>query len=289
MRTNSPVTTRTWRAALNDAAAVLGDRDARLIVGHVSGWSPAELVSHADEAVNAKLQASIDTRVARRKAGEPVQYVLGSWGFRQLDVFVDRRVLIPRPETEIVVEVALAALRALRVEGDAPLVVDLGTGSGAIGLSIAKEVADASVWLTDASSEALDVARLNLIGLGQATVGRVDLKQGDWFDALPDALRGMVTLVVSNPPYVCDDEQLPSEVDDWEPSSALRSGPRGLDAIERIVAEAPAWLTRPGALVIEHAPDQGEAVQALMTNAGAETVSTHQDLAGRLRCTVGKW
>lgn len=280
---------QTWNDALAEAVAVVGDHDARRIVGHVAEWSPAELVLHGDEPINARCQASIDKRVARRAAGEPLQYVLGAWGFRHLDLFVDRRVLIPRPETEVVVDVALAALKALRVEGDVPLVVDLGTGSGAIGLSIATEVPDANVWVTDASADALEVARLNLIGLGQAAVGRVDLKHGEWFAALPGALMGMITLVVSNPPYVRDGDVLPAEVAAWEPASALRSGPDGLDDIRRIVAAAPAWVARPGALVLEHAPDQGNAIQALLRAAGADHVSTHPDLAGRPRATVGKW
>ncbi len=278
-----------WQEALAAAATVVGDRDARLIVGHVADWTPAELALHGDEPVNAKCQASIDARVERRAAGEPLQYVLGSWGFRHLDLYVDRRVLIPRPETEQVVEVALAALRALRVDGDAPLVVDLGTGSGAIALSIATEVPDANVWATDASSDALEVARLNLIGQGQAAAGRVELKLGDWFEALPDALRGMITLVVTNPPYVKDTDPLPPVITDWEPASALRAGPAGLDDIARILAEAPVWLARPGALVVEHAPDQGEAITEMARSAGAEDVSTHPDLTGRPRCTVAKW
>ncbi|MDP1793507.1 MAG: peptide chain release factor N(5)-glutamine methyltransferase [Acidimicrobiales bacterium] len=280
---------QTWNMALAEAIAVVGERDARLIVGHVADWTPSELAVHGDEPINAKCQASIDARVERRSAGEPLQYVLGSWGFRRLDLYVDRRVLIPRPETEIVVEIALAALRALRVDGDPPLIVDLGTGSGAIALSIADEVPDANVWATDASADALDVARLNLIGLGQRAVGRVDLKHGDWFGALPDALQGMITLVVSNPPYVKDHDPLPPVITEWEPMSALRAGADGLDDIAHIVAEAPRWLARPGALVLEHAPDQGDKIQAMAKAAGAEDVSTHNDLTGRPRCTVAKW
>src|SRR5205085_10546617 len=131
--------------------------------------------------------------------------------------------------------------------------------------------------------------RLNLIGLGQAGAGRVELKHGDWFAALPDALRGMITLVVSNPPYVKDTDEPPSVITDWEPASALRSGPDGLDDISRIVHEAPLWLARPGALVLEHAPDQGPAINAMAIRAGATDVSTHPDLVGRPRCTVAKW
>jgi release factor glutamine methyltransferase len=286
---NSPVSRKTWKQAIADATELVGERDARLIVGHVADWTPADFAAHGDEPVNEKCQLSIDGRVERRRAGEPLQYVLGSWGFRQLDLHVDRRVLIPRPETEWVVEVALAALRALRVGDDAPVVLDLGTGSGAIALSIAKEVPDAHVWATDASADALEVARLNMIGMGQAAVGRVELKHGDWFDALPDALAGMATLIVSNPPYVCDGSELPAEITDWEPAEALFGGHDGLDEIRRIVTAAPQWLARPGALVLEHAPDQGDAVQSLLRTAGAQDTSTHNDLVGRPRCTVGKW
>jgi release factor glutamine methyltransferase len=156
-------------------------------------------------------------------------------------------------------------------------------------LSLAKEVPDAFVWATDASADALEVARGNLVGLGQAAVGRVELRHGDWFDALPEALAGMLTLIVSNPPYVRDDEPLPAAVADWEPRGALYGGADGLDPIRRIVTAAPRWLARPGALVLEHAPDQGDAVQSLMRTAGAEDTSTHNDLVGRPRCTVGKW
>src|SRR5688500_2404619 len=153
--------------------------------------------------------------VERRAAGEPLQYVLGAWGFRSLDLYVDRRVLIPRPETEQVVEVALAELRALGAAK--PLVVDLGTGSGAIALSIAPEVPTSQVWATDASPAALAVARANLAGIGRAAA-RVRLEHGSWFAALPKLLQGRVDMVISNPPYVADGDTLPPEVADWEPA-----------------------------------------------------------------------
>ena len=156
-------------------------------------------------------------RVARREAGEPLQYVVGSWGFRRLDLAVDRRALIPRPETEVTAEVAIDAARRIAE----PIVVDLGTGSGAIGLSVAWECRHAHVWATDRSSEALEVARANLAGLGRAGA-RVRLAAGDWFGALPDDLVGRVDVAVSNPPYVRLDDpfsharlaQRPHVVDD---------------------------------------------------------------------------
>src|SRR5689334_12274015 len=145
--------------------------------------------------------------VDRRAAGEPLQYVLGSWGFRSLDVHVDRRVLIPRPETEVVVERALEVIDAV----GARTVVDLGTGSGVIALSIAMERAAVTVWATDASPDALDVTRANLAGVGRPGT-RVRVAQGEWFDALPRELAGGVDVVVSNPPYVAESDVLPVEV-----------------------------------------------------------------------------
>src|SRR5581483_11962387 len=153
--------------------------------------------------------------VERRAAGEPLQYVLRRWGFRTLDLLVDPRVLIPRPETEVVVEVAIRELR--RIDSRRPLVADLGTGSGAIALSIAVEVPDARVWATDASADALAVARANLAGIGSPAAKRVRIEQGSWFDALPAAFRGQFDVVVSNPPYIAAHEDLPPEVVDWEP------------------------------------------------------------------------
>jgi len=155
----------------------------------------------------------------RRESGEPLQYVLGSWAFRSLELMVDPRVLIPRPETEQVVEVALGEIRRHR----RPVVADLGTGSGAIALSVVAEVAGAQVWATDTSEAALAVARANLAGLAGMAATRVRLARGSWFSALPAELRGRLSVVVSNPPYVADAEvaSLPAEVAEWEPREAL--------------------------------------------------------------------
>jgi release factor glutamine methyltransferase len=216
----------------------------------------------------------------RRLAGEPLQYVLGRWGFRGLDLFLDPRVLIPRPETEALAEAALAECERL----DARLAVDLGTGSGAIALALAAERVPLEVWATDASADALDVARANLAGLGRAAA-RIRLAEGSWFAALPDELRGRIDVVVSNPPYVRADEmdELPDDVRGWEPELALVSGPEGLDDIAHIVAEAPGWLRRPGALLLEIDPRQAEATKRLARGAGFGSVSVWPDLTGRDR------
>src|SRR5690606_30814849 len=143
------------------------------------------------------------------------------------------------------VEVALRELD--RLAPASPRVVDLGTGTGAIALSVAVERPTAQVWATDASADALAVARANLAGIGQAGT-RVSLVEGSWFDPLPGDLQGTFDLVVSNPPYVAESDPLPAEVADWEPHEALIPGPTGLEAVEEIVVAAPVWLRRPGVL-----------------------------------------
>lgn len=278
----------TWRRLLDGAKAALPEAsDASRITQRSSGWSLAELTTHLDDRVPERVVGFHEAMVERRAAGEPLQYVLGEWGFRTLDLFVDRRVLIPRPETETVVEVALGELR--RMERIAPVVVDLGTGSGAIALSCAAEVPDAEVWATDTSPDALAVARANLAGQGGNVASRVRVVEGDWFGALPDSLAGHVALIVSNPPYIADDETLPAEVSDWEPVGALRAGPTGLENIKRIVDEAPRWLARPGALVVELAPAQADSAVASALAAGAVHASVEPDLAGRPRALVARW
>lgn len=251
-----------------------------------SGHDRAGLVPRLGDAVPARVEAYVRTMVERRLTGEPLQYVLGLWAFRRLELVVDRRVLIPRPETEMVVEVALAQLR--RLGATSPLAVDLGTGSGAIALSVALEVPEAHVWGTDRSEEALAVARANLAGMGARVATRVRLATGDWFDALPAELRGGVDLVVANPPYVGEGEALPPEVADWEPATALVAGPTGLECVDEILAEAPAWLRRPGLVVMEIAPHQAERAAALARAAGFDHADVHPDLSGRPRALVAR-
>jgi release factor glutamine methyltransferase len=227
-----------------------------------------------------------DLMVERRLAGEPLQYVLGRWGFRSLDLFVDRRVLIPRPETEMVAGLAIDELKAMRSAGiDRPVAVDLGTGSGAIGLSIAVEVERAEVWITDASADALVVARSNLIGIGRAAT-RVQITEGSWFGALPPELLGSIDVIVSNPPYVATDDAVEDIVREWEPQSALFAGADGLDDIRTILKDAPSWLRPGGVLILEMDPLQLETVSELARASGFVGIETHVDLAGRDRALV---
>jgi release factor glutamine methyltransferase len=278
--------TLTWRELLADATERLGSAiEARRIVERASGFEGTEYALALGEPVSARAKPYFEAMVERRAAGEPLQYVLGQWGFRRLDLFVDRRVLIPRPETEMVVQVALAELQRFPKR---PNVLDLGTGSGAIALSIALEVPTARVIATDASADALAVAASNLTGIGTLAAGRVRLEQGSWFDAVPALMRGTFQLVISNPPYVGDDEELPDEVAAWEPEGALRAGPTGLEDIDHIVAEAPKWLARPGVLVVELAPHQAAAAVDLAAAAGFTEAEIRLDLAGRQRTLLAR-
>lgn len=266
------------------------DVDARRLVEEVSGHEGAALALGLDDLATVRGVARFDVLLARRAGGEPLQYVLGGWGFRHLDLLVDARVLIPRPETEQVVEAALAELRRIGGTGaDARPVtaVDLGTGSGAIALSLAVEHVHATVWATDVSADALAVARANISGLGRPG-GRVRVAVGDWFDALPGELWGAVDIVVANPPYVAAGDELPPEVSEWEPTGALVSGPSGLEHLARIVAGSPGWLRPGGALVVELAAWQAVTVADLAVAAGFAAVEVGQDLAGRDRFVVAR-
>jgi release factor glutamine methyltransferase len=269
------------RAAGFDNAA----QEARWLVERATGLEPGELALSLDQPATGRSATHVHGMLERRLAGEPLQYVMARWGFRRLDLFVDRRALIPRPETEVLAEMALDECRRL----DARLAVDLGTGSGALALALAVERPGLQVWGTDLFDEALAVARANLSGLGRAATN-VRMVQGRWFEALPRELAGRIDVIVSNPPYVAEAEMadLPDDVRDWEPRQALCAGRTGFEDIETIVAEAPEWLARPGALLVELAPHQARRAQALAVQAGFATTSVWPDLAGRDRILLAR-
>jgi release factor glutamine methyltransferase len=286
--------TITWREVAAETEARLSAiadspaNETRWIIERAAGFDGPEYVLGLDENVTERGMHFHDLMVERRLAGEPLQYVLGRWGFRSLDLFVDRRVLIPRPETEMVAGLAIDELKAMRSAGiDRPVAVDLGTGSGAIGLSIAVEVERAEVWITDASADALVVARSNLIGIGRAAT-RVQIAEGSWFGALPPELLGSIDVIVSNPPYVATDDAVEDIVRDWEPQSALFAGADGLDDIRRILKDAPLWLRSGGVLILEMDPLQLETVSELARASGFVGIETHVDLAGRDRALVAR-
>ncbi|MEC7924093.1 MAG: peptide chain release factor N(5)-glutamine methyltransferase [Actinomycetota bacterium] len=263
--------------------------DARRIVERASGFEGSEFQSGLEEAATEKAVRHFDDMIQRRLSQEPLQYVCGVWGFRSLDLMVDQRVLIPRPETETVAGIAIEELEN-RLVGERKLVADLGTGSGAIGLSIATETANTEIVLTDISSGALQVARANLAGLGSLGT-RVTIHQGSWFEALPDEYRGSFSLIVSNPPYISSDEEvaLPADVKQWEPHQALVSGRTGTEFLEIIVDGAGEWLHQSGSLVLEMAPHQTSEISDRMRERGYTEVQIFNDLAGRRRGVSGIW
>ncbi|MGK0276631.1 MAG: release factor glutamine methyltransferase [Ilumatobacter sp.] len=278
--------TVTWRGLWDETASVIGDRQhARWMCETASSTGPDEFLAGLDDTPMTRMVSHLDAMVARYRTGEPLQYVLGSWSFRRLDLNIDRRVLIPRPETEIVAETALGLARAIE---DERTVVDLGTGSGAIGLACADELPldGTTVWLTDASSDALDVARANLAGVGRAA-RNVRVALGNWFDALPDGLEADV--IVSNPPYVAvGSVDLEANVGEWEPDGALFAGVDGLADYRVIVPGAIDYLRPDGWLVLEIGYDQGTAVSALLEQHGYREVEVRQDLAHLDRIVLGK-
>lgn len=256
--------------------------DARRIVEAAGGFETSEFAGGLSLPATNRAVVSFDKMIARRLGGEPLQYVVGSWSFRYLDLFVDDRVLIPRPETEVVAGLAIDEIDSL----SAALVADLGTGSGAIALSLATE-REVEVWATDVSANALVVARANLAAIGKAAA-RVRMTQGEWFDALPSDLQGRLDVIVSNPPYVATTETLPGVVADWEPPEALYSGTDGTDDLVKLVAQAPGWLSPRGSMVLEMAPGQTEQIAELALASGFVEAEIHNDLSGRARAVVAR-
>lgn len=252
--------------------------DAELILSHLLGWPRARLLAEREHPVASATAEQFCGLIGRRADGEPVAYIVGHKEFYGLDLAVDRRVLVPRPETELLVELALAAGRRLAAGRDAPLrVADIGTGSGAIAIALASGLPAALIDAVDISPDALDVAGANVARHGLA--GRVRLLHGD----LLEPLDGRYDLIVSNPPYTILAEVEPNVLD-HEPHLALAGGPDGADLYRRIFAGAPAHLRPGGALLCEIGDWQGELVAGLARAAfPAAEVRVARDLAGHDR------
>jgi release factor glutamine methyltransferase len=259
---------------LDAAGCESADVDAEILVAHVLGVSRSELVLDSARKLSKSEDENLEELVARRATREPLAYVLGEWGFRRLTLSVDRRVLVPRPETEVVVERCLARIAQL----DEPRVLDVGTGSGAIALAIVDEHPGAHVTGVDASPGALEVAGANVVRTGLA----IELRQWDLFTGLPE---GPWDLVVSNPPYVLPEEleSLEPEVREWEPRTALA----GVGETEAVARGARDVLAAAGVLVLEVAAGDSGRVAALLDELDYTDVATTDDLAGRDRVVEG--
>lgn len=273
---------RTFAAALREAVAALTASspsprlDAEVLLRHVTGCSTADLVARAERMLTDDEARRLDELVARRRAGEPVAYLTGEREFWSMTLQITPAVLIPRPETELLVDRALA-----HIPKDARwTIVDAGTGSGAIALAIARERPRCRVIATDRSPAALDVARANAQRLG---IANIEFCEGGWLDPLGKLSPEMV---VSNPPYVrADDPHLNEGGVRFEPKTALVGGPDGLDAIRVLAQQAFAHLMPGGWLLLEHGYDQAATVAAILAEAGFCEIACHRDLAGHDRVT----
>ena len=270
---------QTVKAALEDAMVAIDRVDAHVLMAHVLGVDRAYLAAHPMRVLTESEDAKVDMLVAKRALGEPVAYLTNTREFYSREFVVGPAVLIPRPETETLVEAALERL----VPGGSCL--DLGTGCGAIAVTIACERPDARVCATDASAEAIEVARSNARINGCAE--RIELRAGSWYDAV--AARRF-DLIVSNPPYVArGDPHLCRGDVRFEPSRALTDGSRdGLDSIRSIIAGASEHLDAGGWLLLEHGYDQAQAVQGLLGAAGFGDIASVADLAGIPRVALGR-
>jgi release factor glutamine methyltransferase len=269
----------TIATALSEAQHAIGRLEARVLLRHVLQCDEAWLIAHDDEQLTAAQTAAYGALIARRAAGEPVAYLTGSREFYGRDFKVTPAVLIPRPETELLVELAL---QRLPVDGGGR-VLDLGAGSGCIGITIAAERPDAQVTLVDASADALEVARINAHRWAPMNT---TILSSDWYDAIDDA---RYDLIASNPPYVAaGDAHLQQGDLRFEPHSALVAGADGLADLRRIVAGAPAHLLPGGWLICEHGHDQAEACTALLRQSGFIHIFTARDLADIHRVSGGQ-
>ena len=271
----------TVRAALEQGASRLpGDSprlDAELLLAHALGRTRAWLLAHAADPVPADSYDAYAAMLTRRAAGEPVAYVLGRAAFWSLDLDVNAATLVPRPDTETLVEQVLAHAPAATAR-----VLDLGTGSGAIALALGRDRPDWQVMGVDIEPAAVEVATRNA---QRNAVGNARFVAGDWYGP---AAGTQFDLIVSNPPYIrADDPCLQGIGLRYEPLSALASGADGLDALRAVVQGAPAHLAPGGLLACEHGAEQGAAVRALFEQAGFLSVCTWRDLSGHERVTAG--
>ncbi len=263
--------------ALDAAGCETARLDAEVLLSHATGWDRARIAAEPDLRLPVGASREFASMVRRRVQREPVAYILGRKGFRRIELIVDRRVLIPRPETELLVDVALEAAPAR--------VLDVGTGSGAIALAVADELPEAEIMAIDTSMDATRVAQANADRLALADRVEVVVRG---FASLADA--GRFDLLVANLPYVSETEWegLAPEIRDHEPREALVAGPTGLEAIEALVDAVGGLDQPPAALALEIGAEQGTAVEELVGGAGYSKVDVRRDLAGLDRVVVGR-
>ena len=264
----------TVETLLRELSGSIGLREARMLIAHAMGTRQEALIAHPEAEISAEVENRARDMIRRRSDGEPYPYIVGRQSFFGRDFKVTPDVLIPRPDTELLVETALDFLSCLQH----PAVLDLGTGSGCIAITLASERPDAVVTATDCSEKALAVARSN------AGDEAVIFSLGRWFDAIGTSQQ--FDLIVSNPPYIVPDSPYLQDLT-FEPRGALVAEPDGLADIREIIRNAPNHLAPEGALMLEHGFDQGQACRQLMRERGFQSVRTLKDLGGFDRVTAG--
>ena len=258
--------------------------DAEILIQHTVDEPLSWLIAHGDSAASAAHTKEFYRLIAERQKGQPIAYLIGERDFWSLTLSVNEHVLIPRPDTETLVESALECLATASKDNERINILDLGTGSGAIALSLAKEHSSAKITAVDYSHEALYVARHNA---ERNNINNAHFIQSNWFDALGSEQR--FDLIASNPPYI-DDKDPHLEQGDvrFEPNSALVAKSNGLADLQLIIASAPEFLNNDAWLIVEHGYNQGEAVTQLFKQNGFSSISLHQDINGLDRCTKGQ-
>ena len=277
------MTSLTLKAALQGANELLSPAslEAELLLAHVLEKPRSYLFTWPERLLSTEHIQALQHLVEQRLQGRPIAHLIGKREFWTLDLTVTADTLIPRPETELLVELALKCLP----QDKACKVLDLGTGTGAIALAIASECPLAQVIALDQSISALQIAQLNA---QRHTLTTVQFMQSNWFSELPQTSASTFEVIVSNPPYIAEGDPHLSQGDvRFEPLTALTAGYEGLDDLKIIIQQAPYYLKTQGWLLVEHGYDQGIAVRQLFLQAGFQTISTQQDLAGHERVTLG--
>ena len=272
----------TTTARLAAAGVPTPDVDARWLLTSVVGGRGAKMGLDSRRRLDSEANARLTEYVTRRVRREPLQLILGSVGFRHLDLLVRPEVFVPRPETEVLAGMAIAALPA----GGGGVVVEPCTGTGAVACAVASEASPRLVVATDTSAPAVQLARDNAARAGVA----VDVRRGDLLDPVPADLRGRVDVIVANPPYLAAGELrgLEPEVVDWDPHDALVAGPTGHEVADRLIEQAPDWLADGGWLLLEVDPARAAATIARMTATGLAHASAHNDLIGAARIVAAR-
>lgn len=281
---NNPQTT--YKSLVDDAKALLYEHcdtpriDAEILIGHVTKQPLSWLISYGDSIASAEHIKQFYKLVNERQSGQPIAYLIGERDFWTLSLSVDSNVLIPRPDTETLVEAALPLL----ANSDDTNVLDLGTGSGAIALSLAKELPKANVTAVDMHSNALNVAKKNA---AKNNISNVSFVQSNWFESLDDSLQ--YDLIASNPPYIEPNNPHLNQGDlRFEPTTALVAQDNGLADLSNIIQTAPQFLKDNGWLIVEHGYNQASAVEHLFKQSGFTQISLHKDLNNLARCTLGQ-